>query len=175
MQVSWSLLFSTFLLLRSEDGVLHRQPAERGNFWNILGCSKIYHLLITVPGAVPAQASSEADFPFFCVCFVSCSRSGVNQLQAMLTLPNQKLYIKTGRFEGNVSLNTQIINSSCVLPVATSGTQSVLLLCLLLQTFFVSEWIWNQPYMAKLKGLPVERAPSSRWKIYKCKELDFNV
>lgn len=88
---------------------------------------------------------------FFCVCvfgicFVSWSRSGVNHLQALLTLLNHKHYIKTGRFEGNISLNTRIINSSCVLPVATSATQSVLLLCLLVQTFAVSEWIRNQPY-----------------------------
>lgn len=170
-----SLLFSTFLLLRAEDGVLQRHLAERGNFWNILGCSKIYHLLITVPGAVPAWASSEADFPFFFLyIFCILQQKWVNHLQAMLTLPDQKHYIKTGRFEGNISLNTRIINSSCVLPVAKSATQSVLLLCLLVQTFAVSEWIWNQPYTAKLKGVPVEKAPFSRWKIYKHRGLDFN-
>jgi len=66
-------------------------------------------------------------------------------------------------------MNTQIINSSCVLPVATSATQSVLLVYLLVRGFSVSVCICSQPYTAKSKSLPIERVPSLRQKIRKHK------
>lgn len=132
------LLFSALLLIRSGNGVLHKHPAVWEDFRNILVCSRIHHLLITAPGAVPAiypqlqpESLQKQIFLFF-IHFVSYSRSEVNQLQSMLTLWNTEAVHQNRKIWGQgCFMNTQIINSSCVLPVATSAAQSVLLVGLL--------------------------------------------
>lgn len=131
--------------------MLHRHHAVQREFRIILASCRIHHLLITVPHDVPARilpsakypqpqthiASSEEDFLFIYFFFISYSRSEVNQLQSMLTLWNTKALHQNKNIWGqSCFMNTQIINSSCVLPVATSATQAVLLVCLLVWGLF---------------------------------------
>lgn len=85
----------------------------------------------------PHIASSEDFLFFFLFFFISYSRREVNQLQSMLTLRNTKALHQNKNIWGqSCFMNTQIINSSCVLPVATSATQAVLLVCLLVWDLF---------------------------------------
>lgn len=164
----------------SEGGVLHRHPVLREDFWNILICSRIHHLLISAPGDVSATYPQprpgsfwKKNFLFSYIYFVSYSGSGVNQLQSMLMLWNTKAVHQNRKIWGQgCFMNPRIINSSCVLPVATSATWSVLLVCLLVQGLSVC--IWIQPYIAKSKSLPLERGLSARWKIHKHKWVSFN-